>query len=116
METVINSLKSKSDTDNVLSKLKGFHLSLNFAVDNDDLMMVLCIIQIEKLLTMKHIYYKNTHTGQYMHFSSYTPWNIKTAWIKALYNKTTKICSNQKLLDDQMKKTLSFMSWNGFGL
>ena len=33
METVINSLKSKSDIDNVLSKLNGFHLSLNFAVD-----------------------------------------------------------------------------------
>ena len=44
-----------------------------------------------------------------MHFSSYTPWNIKTAWIKALYNKATYICSNQKLLDAQIKKTLS---WN----
>ena len=56
------------------------------------------------------IYYKDTHTGQYTHFSSYT---LKP-WIKALYNRATKICSNQKLLDDQMKKILSFMSWNGF--
>ena len=39
-----------------------------------------------------------------MYFSSYTPWNIKIVWIKAIYNRATKICSNQKLLDDQMKK------------
>ena len=34
--------------------------------------------------------------------------------IKALYHRDTKICSNQQLLDDQMKKVLSFMSCNGF--
>ena len=34
-----------------------------------------------------------------------------TAWIKALCNRVTKICSNQKLLDNQTKKTLP---WNGF--
>ena len=60
------------------------------------------------------IYYIDTHTDQYMNFSIFPPWNIKTAWIKALYNRATKIHSSQKLLDDQMKKILSFMSWNGF--
>ena len=35
----------------------------------------------------------------------------KTVWIKALYKRATKIWKNQKLLDDQMKKILSFMSW-----
>ena len=35
-----------------------------------------------------------------------------TTWIKALYNRATKICSNQKLLDGQTKKTLSSMSLN----
>ena len=115
METVINSLKSKSDIDNALSKLKGFNLSLNFAVDKfDD--AVVHYLDLKIIDNETYIYYKDTHTDQYMHFSSYKPWNIKTASIKALYNRTTKICSNQKLLDDQMKKTLSFMSWNGFGL
>ena len=60
------------------------------------------------------IYKIKTEKHQNMHFSSYIPWNIKTAWIKALYNRATKICSNQKLLEDQMKKILLFMSWNGF--
>ena len=49
-----------------------------------------------------------------MHLSSYAPRNIKTVWIKDLHNRATKICSNQKLLDDQMKKILSFMLWNRF--
>ena len=115
METVINSLKSKSDIDNVLSKLNGFQLSLNFEVDKfDD--GVVHYLYLKLIDNETDTYYKGTYTGQCMHFSSCTPRNIKTAWIKALYNKTTKICSNQKLLDDQMKKTLSFMSWNGFGL
>ena len=115
METVINGLKSKSDIDNVLSKLKGFHPSLNFAVDKFD-GGVVHYLDLKIIDNETDLYYKDTHTGQYMHFSSYTTWNIKTVWIKALYNRTTKICSNQKLLGDQMKKTLSFMSWNGFGL
>ena len=68
------------------------------------------------------IWFKDTHTGQYMHFSSYTPLSIKTVWIKPLElrkyvairnNRASKICSNQKLLDYQMKKIL-FLSWHGF--
>ena len=46
--------------------------------------------------------------------TSYTPWDNKAAWIKALYNRATKICRNPKLLDEQTRKNASFMSWNGF--
>ena len=94
-------------------KLNGFHQSLNFIVDRfDD--GVVHYLDLEIIDNETDIYYKDIHTGQYIHFSSYTPRNIKTAWIKALYNRATKICSNKKLLDDQIKKILSFMSWNGF--
>ena len=105
-------LFKESDPDNVLSKLNGFHPSLNFTVDKfDD--GVVHYLDLKVIDNETDFYYKDTHTGQYMHFSSYAPWNIKTAWIEALYNRATKICSNQKLLDDQMKKVLLFMSWNG---
>ena len=94
-------------------KLNGFHTSLKFTVDKfDD--GVVHYLDLKIIDNETDIYYKDTQTGQYMHFSSYKPWNIKTAWIKALYNIATKICRNQKLLDDQMKKILSCMSWNGF--
>ena len=39
---------------------------------------------------------------------------FKIVFIKALYNRATKIRSNQKLLNDQTKTILPFMSWNGF--
>ena len=102
-----------SDIDNVLSKLIGSHPSLNFTVDKlDD--GVVNHLDLKIIDNETDIYHKDTHTGQYMHFASYTPWNIKTAWIRALCYRATEICINQKLLDDQMKKILSFMPWNGF--
>ena len=48
-----------------------------------------------------------------MHFFSYTPWRIKTAWVKALFQQAVKICNTEELLNQQIKKIL-FMSWNGF--
>ena len=105
-------LIKESDIDNVLSKLNGFHPSLNFTVEKfDD--GVAHYLELKIIDNETDIYYNNTHTGQYMRSSSYTPWNIKTAWVKALYNRATKICSNQKLLHDRKKKMFSFMSWNG---
>ena len=71
METVINSLKSKSDTDNVLSKLKGFHLSLNFAVDKFDDGVVhhlnLKIIDNEQIFIIKIHILVNTWTFPVTH-------------------------------------------------
>ena len=104
-------LIEESDIDNVLSRLNGFHPSLNFTVDKFDVGVV-HYLDLKIIANEAHTYYKDTHAGQYKHFSSYTPWNIEKTWIKARYNRATEICSNQKLLDDQMKKILSFMSWN----
>ena len=50
------------------------------------------------------IYYKDTDAGQYMHFSSYAPWRIKTVWVKALFQQALKICSTEELLNQQIKK------------
>ncbi len=60
------------------------------------------------------IYQKPTHTGQYTHFSSFTPWSHKTAWIRALVNHAYQICSNQYMLQSELKNIQIFMSWNGF--
>ena len=56
----------------------------------------------------------HTHTGQFTHFSSYAPWRIKTAWVKALFQRAVKICSTEELLNQQIKKISLLMSWNGF--
>ena len=89
-------LTNESDIDNELSKFHGFHPSLNFTVDKlyDG---VVHYLDLKIIDNETDIYFKVIHPVQYMHFSSYKSWNIKTAWIKALYNRATKIYSNQKL-------------------
>ena len=54
------------------------------------------------------IYRKDTHTGQYMHFTSFEPFSHKTAWIKSLFNHALKICSSRKLFNNQ----ISFLKSN----
>ena len=60
------------------------------------------------------IYRKSTHTGQYRHYSSFTPWSRKVAWIRALVHRATKICSTQQLLQLEILNIKRFASWNGF--
>ena len=56
----------------------------------------------------------HTHTSQYTHFSSCAPWRIKTAWVKALFQRALKICSTDELLNQSIKKISLFMSRNVF--
>ena len=60
------------------------------------------------------IYRKSIHTGQYSHYSSFTPWSRKTAWIRALVQRATKICSTHQLLNIEILNIKRFASWNGF--
>ena len=60
------------------------------------------------------VYRKQTHTGQYQHFSDYTPWSRKIAWIRALIHRAHKICSNDELLQKEINNIKQFMSWNGY--
>ena len=56
---------------------------------------------------MKLISTLKTHTHRSIHaFSSYAPWRIKTAWVKALFQRAVKICSTEESLNQQMKKIL----------
>ena len=64
-------LIKESDIHNVLSKFNNFHPSLNFTVVH--------YLHLKIIDNKADIYYKDTHTGQYMHFSSCAPWNTKTA-------------------------------------
>ena len=64
-------LIKESVIDNVLSKLNGFHPSLNFTVDKFDDGFVY-YLDLKIIDNETDIYYKDTHTGHYVHFSSYT--------------------------------------------
>ena len=60
------------------------------------------------------IYYKDTHTDQFVHDRGQTPWELKTSSIKALYHRAHKICSNKQASDKQISQIKTFMSWNGY--
>ena len=60
------------------------------------------------------VYHKPTHTGQYFDFTSQRPWNLKTAWVKALVNRAKKICSIPQNFNRQLYKIKKFMAWNNY--
>ena len=99
--------------DRVLSLLNSFHPNLRFTVDHfPDNNVHFLDLSIDKNST--DIFYKDTHTGQYTHFTAFTPWKFKIAWIKSLFHRATKICSDENLLKGQLSKLTKFISWNGF--
>ena len=56
----------------VLEKLKSFHPSFKFTVDKVDDGIV-HYLDIKIVDNETNIYFKDTHTGEYTHFSSYAP-------------------------------------------
>ena len=60
------------------------------------------------------VYRKSSHTGQYVHLSSFTPWYRKTAWLRALIHRAYKFCSNSEILSIGLSEIYKFASWNGF--
>ena len=99
--------------DEILNKLNSFDVNLSFTTDSfNDGNVHFLDLKIDGNKT--DLFYKPTHTGQYCHFSSQTPWRLKTAWAKALYHRATKICSSNTSLKKQVEKLKLFMSWNGY--
>ena len=75
--------------ETVLRKFKSFHNNLHFTVDTFDGGDIHSLdLKIEVIET--DVYHKPTHTGQYFDFTSQTPWNLKTAWVKTLVNRAKK--------------------------
>ena len=59
------------------------------------------------------IYRKKNHTGQYVHYDSFTPRNCKISWIRSLVTRAKRICS-VNLLPEEINETKKFTSWSGF--
>ena len=78
-------LVKPNNVQKVLNILNSFHKNLKFTVDTfpDDIVHFLDI-KIDGNKT--DVYCKETHTGQYVHFSSFEPWFRKKAWINVWLN------------------------------
>jgi hypothetical protein len=107
-------LTKPSDINLILNKLNSYHPDIQFTheefVDNNEVHF----LDIKLTSNCTSIFRKSTHTGQYIHLSSFTPWSYKIAWIRSLVHRAYKICSNESLISDEMRKIRKFMSWNGF--
>ena len=107
-------LAKPEDIPLILEKLNSFRPQIQFTyeefVDHNDVHFL--DIKFDSQGTT--IYRKSTHTGQYRHYSSFTPWSRKVAWIRALVHRATKICSTQQLLQLEILNIKRFASWNGF--
>ena len=106
-------LAKPEDFDEILSQLNSFDENLRFTIDSfDDNNVHFLDLKIDE--TKTDLFFKPTHTGQYCHFTSQSPWRLKTAWVKALFHRANKICSSDAALKKQISRILSFMSWNGY--
>ena len=82
-------------------------------VDNNDIHFL--DIKINSLGAT--IYRKSTHTGQYSHYSSFTPRSRKsenTMAVRAFVQRAQKYCSTHNLLNNGIQKINDLTSWNGF--
>ena len=106
-------LLAKDDIDNIVQQFNAFDDNLKFTIDKfTDNNVHFLDIKIDRNET--DLFYKTTHTGQYIDFTSQTPWKLKTAWVKALYHRAKKICSSKRSFLKQVDKIKTFMSWNGY--
>ena len=98
----------------VLNLFNSFDDNLQFTVDTfeDGVVHFLDILVHSDGET--DVYSKPTNTGQYSHFTSYTPWGYKISWARALFNRASRICSNNTLFQAQQSRINKILSWNGF--
>ena len=89
-------LVKPEDTDNILKKFNSFDKNIQFTVGKF-LNGNVHFLDIKINGNKTDIYFKETHKSQYTHFISNTLWRFKTAWIRSLYHRAKKICSNNVL-------------------
>ena len=106
-------LAKEDDIENIVQKFNAFDGNLKFIIDKfTDSNVQFLDIKIHRNET--DLFHKTTHTGQYIDFTSQTPWKLKTKWVKALYHRANKISSSKRSFLTQVGKIKTFMSWNGY--
>ena len=107
-------LVKEDQIDKILKAFNSFHNNLRFTVDkfeNEN-------VHFLDLKIMNNgdinIYVNDTNSGLYINYNSYEPWHTKTAWVRALYDRAHKICSNDNLFQKQIAGIKKVMSWNGY--
>ena len=82
-------LAKEDDSGNIAQQFNAFDDNLKFTIDKfTDNKVHFLDIKIDRNET--DLFYKTTHTGQYIDFTSQAPWKLKTGRVKALYHRAKK--------------------------
>ena len=100
------------DVDMILDRFNGFHRNLEFTVDRFD-NVVPHFLDLEIHRSGISIFRKETHTAQFTHFTSFTKWGHKIAWIRSLVSRAKKLCHPSKL-KPELANIRKFAAYNGF--
>ena len=92
--------------------INNFEKNLNFTVDTFD-SVVLHFLDIEIHPDGLRIYCKDTNTGQYTHYNSFSPWDYKTSCLSSLAHRSVNICDENKL-QVELRRIKNLIVWNGF--
>ena len=81
------------DADKILRKFNQFHKNLKFASVDKFENCVPHFLDLEIHPDGVSIYRKETHTAQFVNFSSYTKFNHKVAWMRSLATRAKRLCT-----------------------
>ena len=107
-------------TEYVLSVLNSFHDNIKFTYEQENnnrlpFLDVLFIRDDEKINTT--VFRKDTYNDLYLHWGSFSPISWKRGTLKSLISRAYMICSNQSLLEKELKHLKdTFHKKNGYPL
>ena len=93
------------DLNRVHNALNNFHRNLNDVVPH--------FLDTEIHTDDLGIYCKPTNTGQYIHYTSVSPWRDKTAKIPDIIHRATVICDETKI-QTEFNRIKKLIAWNVF--
>lgn len=108
---------SKIQVERLVDKLNSAHANLKvtceFESDGRIPYLDILISRRDSGLIKRSVYRKPTWSGQYLHFTSFSPMAHKRALVKTLFTRARRICSNDCLPDEFELITKTLME-NGY--
>ena len=93
------------DLNRVHSALNNFDRNLNDVVPH--------FLDIEIYPEDFEIYCKPANTGQYVHYTSVSPWRYKTTKVPNIIHRATVLCDETKI-QTELNRIKKLISWNDF--
>jgi predicted GIY-YIG superfamily endonuclease len=108
---------NKQDATAFLTHINTFEEKIKFTVEEEQQQSLPFLdtkICRQDRTWVTTVYRKNTHTGQYLNFTSNHPLNVKRGIISCLQNRATHTCSNQETLKKEQETLRQELQQNGY--